>query len=139
MEDVKERARSKPDHAAPYSELSSGLLVLFLGRSDAQNFAQILDLIRLALGSLANLVKLGTDSTLAAEYVTSDPPWKDLSELVSGVGASRHTEDVVELLEGSLLGLGQEQEDQNKGNDIQSSIEAESTLSSECSQHVRER
>jgi hypothetical protein len=64
------------------------------------------------------LVKGLKASVLLKENITLDPPRKDLSELVPHVGAGRDSEYVIEFFKGSLLGLGDPEEDHNQSDNV---------------------
>ena len=59
---------------------------------------------------VGQLVQDRLRQALTTEDVGLEPPWQVLSDLVTHVGARRDGEDVVELLERALLGLGQPEE-----------------------------
>lgn len=68
------------------------------------------------------------DGVLAAEDPALDEVWEGLGQLVVHVGASGHGEDVVQLFEGALFGLGHPQEDHDESDDVCSGVETEDTL-----------
>jgi hypothetical protein len=59
---------------------------------------------------MIELVQDGLREALPAEDIRLEPPRQVLADLVFHVGACRHSEDVVELFERTLLSLGQPQE-----------------------------
>ncbi len=77
------------------------------------------------------LVQLRTGSVLAEQDPAAEPPRQHLSQLVLGVGSGRDAEDVVELFEGALLGLVQEEEDHPEGDEVHGGVEAEGALHAE--------
>ena len=54
-----------------------------------------------------------------AQDVVLPPPGQPRAGLVGDEFLERHGEDVVELLERALLGLGHEEEDHHEGHDVQ--------------------
>lgn len=60
------------------------------------------------------------------EHVALDPPGEPGTQVVGSVTASGYTKNIIELLEGALLGLGEAEEDDKEGDDVQTSVEAES-------------
>jgi hypothetical protein len=67
---------------------------------------------------VVELVKGLEASVLLEENIAPDPPRKDLSELVSHMGAGRDGEDVIEFFKGALLGLGDPEEDHNQSDNV---------------------
>lgn len=63
----------------------------------------------------------GFQLDILAEDVPLEPPGQDLEALVVHVDTSGHSEDVVKLLQGSLLGLGNPQEDHDQCRHVQAS------------------
>jgi len=59
---------------------------------------------------VAELVQLGLDQALAAQHVRLEPPWEVLAGLVLHVRARRDGKDVIEFLEGALLGFRKPEE-----------------------------
>ena len=62
---------------------------------------------------------------LLEEDVPLKPPRKGSKCLVLDVPTRRHSEDVIEFLQCSLLGLGHEHEDQEECSDVQTCVEGE--------------
>lgn len=76
------------------------------------------------LVTVRNVVKLvqRLQLNVPAEDVALDPKGQRLADLVVHVNTSRHGKDVVELLEGALLGLGDPEEDHDQGGHVQATI-----------------
>ena len=72
----------------------------------------------LVVGCVVECIERLEDSALASEDPAIDPPWESLGELVVHVSAGWDGEDVVEFLKGSLLSLGDPEEDHNQRHDI---------------------
>lgn len=53
------------------------------------------------------------------ENIAVDPPRKDLEDLIVHVLSGRHGEDIVELFQSALLGLGNEEEDHDQCNYVE--------------------
>lgn len=51
-----------------------------------------------------------------------DPPWQDSEALVAHEGALRDSKDVVQLFKRPLLRLGDEEEDHDERDDVESSV-----------------
>lgn len=85
-----------------------------------------------------HMVQLRAYSVLAPENISLEPPRQHLGELILGVRTGGHSEDVIQLFQGPLLRLWQEEEDQDQCQDIESGIEPKRALSSEPLEHVRE-
>lgn len=77
-------------------------------------------------------------SNLAPEDVGLDPPRQHLAGLVGHELACRDGEDVVELLERALLGLGHEEEDHDEGDEVEAGVEAEGAGGRHGGQHTWE-
>ena len=75
---------------------------------------------------------------LVAQHIALEPPGRRLGDLVSRMLARRDREHVVQLLEGALLGLGHEEEDQHEGGDVQTGVEGEGADRVEGTQDARE-
>lgn len=59
-----------------------------------------------------------------------------LGDVVFSMLARRHGENIVELLECALLGLGYEEEDHDEGRHVQEGVETESARRGHCSHHA---
>lgn len=68
----------------------------------------------------------------------SEPIRQRLGELVLCVAAGGNGEDVVELFKGALLGLRQEEKDEQEGDNVEAGVEAEGALRLESLQDARE-
>lgn len=79
-----------------------------------------------------------TDGIALPKHPALDEPGQDLGELVLGERAGGDSKDLVKLLEGKLLGLGDKEEDQDQGNDIGAGIEAKSANRPQSLEHGRE-
>ncbi len=76
---------------------------------------------------------------LVAHDVPLDEVRQGLGKLVAHVLARRHGEDVVQLLERALLGLGDPEEDHDQRRHVQAGVEAERADGVEGEQQARER
>lgn len=74
---------------------------------------------------LVEMVKGLKLRVLAPQDVPLEPVGQRLVDLVADVLAGRHGEDVVELFERPLLGLGEEEEDEHERDDVEAGVEAE--------------
>ena len=88
---------------------------------------------------LRKVVQLRLLAILAEEDPAMDPEGQGLGDHVVGMRAGGNTEDVVQLLERALLGLRQEQEDEDQRDDVQRGVEAEGARGRHGQQHPRER
>lgn len=61
---------------------------------------------------------------LVAEDITLEPVWKSFLGLVFDEDTVGDGENLVELFQGALLSLGDEQENKDKGDDVESGIKA---------------
>ena len=68
-----------------------------------------------------------------------EPPRRSFAGLVGNELLARYCKDVVKLLQSSLLGLRDKEENHDERADVQPSIEPESTSRSESSENGRER
>jgi hypothetical protein len=59
---------------------------------------------------------------------TIKPPWESGEELVAHMGTSGNSEDVVQFLKGTLLGLWDPEKDHDQCDDIGTGVETEDTL-----------
>ena len=64
---------------------------------------------------------------LSSQDVLLDPIGSHRADLILHVRARRHGEDVVELLERALFGLGQPEEDHEEGEGVEGGVESECT------------
>ncbi len=85
----------------------------------------------------AQLVKVAANGILAHEDISPNKPRRNFSKLVPGEGSGGDAEDIIQFLQGSLLGLWKEKEDQEKGDGIQSSVESKSSRWRERPKHIR--
>lgn len=58
-----------------------------------------------------------------------EPPWRSLTSLIRDELIARNGENVIELLQGSLLCFRDEEEDHYECDNVQTTVEAESTYS----------
>lgn len=79
-----------------------------------------------------------TDSIALPKHPALDEPGQDLGKLVLGKRAGGDGKDLVELLEGELLSLGDKKENQNQGDDVGASIEAKGANTAQGLEHGRE-
>lgn len=75
---------------------------------------------------------------LLAQDPGLEPPWQDSEALVLHEGTSWGGEDVVELLEGALLGLWHPEEQHDEGENVETGVEAEEADWSQDRQHTWE-
>lgn len=75
---------------------------------------------------------------LVAQHIALEPPGRRLGDLVTHMLACRDRKDIIQLLEGALLGLGHEEEDQHEGRDVQTGVEGEGADRVERAQDARE-
>jgi len=66
-----------------------------------------------------------------------EPVRDSMDELVPGKDAGRDGKDVVELLKGALLGLGNPEQDEAKGEDVETGVEAKDANDFHGGQHQR--
>lgn len=57
---------------------------------------------------------------LLTEDIALDPPWENLEHLVSHMLACGDSKDVIEFFKGTLLGLGNPDEDHDEGYNVES-------------------
>lgn len=84
------------------------------------------------------MVQRFTLGVLALQDPPFEPVWKCLGELIMHVRARRDGKDIVEFLEGPLLGFRHPEEDHDEGGDVEESVEAEGALRLKGRQHLRE-
>ena len=75
---------------------------------------------------------------LLPQDVPLEPPRYSFAGLVSNELLARYCEDVVKLLQGSLLGFRHEEEDHDECDDIEASVKSKGASRSECSENSRE-
>lgn len=76
---------------------------------------------------------------LVEEHVALEPPGDLLGENVAGKLAVGDSKDPVKLLESSLLGLGDEEEDEEEGDGVETGVEAKGTDDLELREDEGER
>ena len=76
---------------------------------------------------------------LVAQHIALEPPGRRLGDLVTHMLACRDRKDIIQLLEGALLGLGHEEEDQHESRDVEARVEGESAHGVERAENTRER
>jgi hypothetical protein len=69
---------------------------------------------------VVKLVQRFQVSILLKEDIALDPPGEDLENLVSHMLACRNSKDVIEFFKGTLLGLGNPDEDHDESYNIES-------------------
>lgn len=82
------------------------------------------------------LVQLRLWQILSPEDAAVNEPGQDRAQLIFRVRARGNTEDIIELLERSLLGFGKPQEDHDEGDDVQTCIEAKGALWCKAAEHI---
>lgn len=96
------------------------------GRAMSRVHARVRHLV-IDIPDLANSVRLGDDWRwlwdLAAENVGLDPVWHCDAQLVAEELLGRDGKDLVDFLEGELLGLAHETEDHEPGDQVQAGVE----------------
>lgn len=98
-----------------------------------------LDLARASLDGLELvLVKRRAGSILVLEDIALEPPRKNRTKLVFGVCARGNAEDLVQLLETLLLGLGHEAVDESQRHQVHGGVESESTSRGHGAEHAGE-
>lgn len=76
---------------------------------------------------------------LLEENIPFDPPRQGLGQLIPNMGPCGDGEDVVQLLQGALLRLRHEKEDQDKGGQVETGVEAERADRVQSLEHAGER
>jgi hypothetical protein len=71
------------------------------------------------------LVKRLKLRVLLPQDVALDEPGQVCAQVIGNMATGRDTEDVVELFEGALLRLGEAEEDDEEGDDVETGIETE--------------
>lgn len=97
--------------------------------------------VTITLQSLAllEMVQLLTSCVFSPQHISLEPPRQRLCKLILGMCSRRNAKHVVQLLESSLLGLWQEQEDEHQSDDVHAGVEPECTLYAEGFQLPRKR
>ena len=84
------------------------------------------------------LVQRLQPGSLLEHHVALEPVRQRLGELIIHVRARRHGEDVIQLLERALLGLGHPEEDHDQRCHVQAGVEAESADGVKGAEKARE-
>lgn len=95
-------------------------------------------LVRLRDIDVVKVVELGLRLAFALENIAAEPPRELLPALEGCVCLRRHPEDVIQLFQCPLLGFIKEEEDEEEGDDVEASVEAEDAGGRECREHTRE-
>lgn len=88
--------------------------------------------------NLFELIQGRLGSIALKQNVLLDPPGSDSEELVFAERADWHGKDPVELFQSTLHGFRDPEKDHDKRNNVEASVEAESSDGMETSQQERE-
>lgn len=89
------------------------------------------NLVGAEVGDVLEVVERLLGGALLEEDVALEPPGDGSVELVAAELLDGDGEDPVKFLKSALLGLGDEEEDHEEGDSVESSIETEGTLRDE--------